>query len=88
MNLSAFVLEDGVFCQHGFDASGFEKEYIAVRTKEGRVHDDETTRKLPFIDDREWKLRAASAQKLLKQLKKENCQSFIEVGCGNGWLTN
>jgi SAM-dependent methyltransferase len=88
MNLSDFILENGVYCQKHFDANAFEKEYISVRTKEGRIVDDETAKCLPFVDDPEWKVRAASAQKLLQQLKKENCKSFLEIGCGNGWLTN
>jgi SAM-dependent methyltransferase len=66
----------------------FEKEYISIRTKEGRVYPDDVVKKLPFIDDPEWKIRARSAQNLLHQLKKENCKSFVEIGCGNGWLTN
>lgn len=66
----------------------FEKEYLAIRAKEGRIYDDDVVRRLPFIEDKEWKIRARSAQRLLKQLKKEKCTSFVEVGCGNGWLTN
>lgn len=66
----------------------FENEYISIRVKEGRVYADEVVKQLPFIDDHEWKIRARSARKLLNQLKKENCSSFVEVGCGNGWLTN
>jgi len=66
----------------------FEREYISIRTKEGRVYPDDVVRKLPFIDDPEWKMRTRSAKRLLEQLKKENCTSFVEIGCGNGWLTN
>jgi len=32
--------------------------------------------------------QAVAAKKLTKQLRKEKCRSFIEIGCGNGWLTN
>ena len=70
------------------NSSEFENEYLSLRSKEGRLHDDETVRQLPFVDDPEWKIRANSAQKLLRHLKRENVRSFIEVGCGNGWLTN
>lgn len=66
----------------------FEKEYLALRAREGRLHDDDTVKRLPFVDDPEWKIRANSAKKLLDHLKQENVRSFIEVGCGNGWLTN
>jgi SAM-dependent methyltransferase len=88
MNLTDFNLEDGVYCQRGFDTGEFEREYFSIRQKEGRILDDETVRLLPFIDDPEWKIRARSARKLAQQLKKENCRSIIEIGCGNGWLTN
>jgi SAM-dependent methyltransferase len=66
----------------------FEEEYLSIRKKEGRLYDDDVVKRLPFIDDPEWKIRAGSAKKLLRQLKKENCASFVEIGCGNGWLTN
>ena len=66
----------------------FEKEYLSIRAKEGRLYEDDVVKKLPFIDDNEWRIRARSAKKLLDQLRKENCRSFTEIGCGNGWLTN
>ena len=88
MNLTDFTLEDGVYCQKNFSAGEFEQEYFSIRQKEGRILDDETVRRLPLIDTVEWNIRARSAGKLLQQLKKEKCASFIEVGCGNGWLTN
>lgn len=85
---SNFVLENGIYCQKGYDANEFENEYITIRTKEGRIHDDNTVKQLPFIDDPEWKIRSVSTKKLLSYLKKERTTSIIEVGCGNGWLTN
>jgi SAM-dependent methyltransferase len=88
MNLSDFILSDGVYCQKDFSTGEFENEYFSLREKEGRILSDDTVKKLPFISDPEWKIRALSAKKLVKQLKKENTRSFIEVGCGNGWLTN
>ena len=88
MRFSNFVLEDGVYCQSGFSTGEFEKEYFDIRSKEGRVYDDETVKKLPFIEHPEWRIRATSAKKLVGQLRKEKCTSFIEIGCGNGWLTN
>ncbi|HEX8060315.1 MAG TPA: methyltransferase domain-containing protein [Cyclobacteriaceae bacterium] len=88
MNLSNFTLDGGVYCQKNFNTGEFEQEYFSIRGKEGRILDDDTVKQLPFIDHPEWKIRARSAKKLVKQLKKENCRSFIEIGCGNGWLTN
>lgn len=85
---SKFFLVNGIYCQKGYNANEFENEYITIRTKEGRIHDDNTVKQLPFIDDAEWKIRSASTKRLLKYLKKEKTKSLIEVGCGNGWLTN
>lgn len=66
----------------------FEQEYISIRKKEGRLYSDDVVQKLPFAEGKEWRIRANSASKLAKQLKKERCSSFVEIGCGNGWLTN
>lgn len=88
MNLSNFILEEGVYCQKDFSTGEFEHEYLSIRQKEGRILDDEVVKRLPFIDHPEWKIRAKSAKKLAAYLKKEKCKSVIEIGCGNGWLTN
>lgn len=85
---SEFIRMNGVYCQPGFDAGEFEKEYVSIRTKEGRMLDDEVVKRLPINNTAEWKVRRNSAQKLVHQLKKEKCSSVIEIGCGNGWLTN
>jgi SAM-dependent methyltransferase len=57
------------------------------------MYDDDTVRLLPVVPRehplyREWNIRSHSARRLVAQLKKENCRSLIELGCGNGWLTN
>lgn len=84
-----FEKVNGVFCQKNFSKKEFEEAYVDIRTKEGRMYDDATVAKLPFVTySKEWSIRAASAGKLVKQLRKENCKSLIEVGCGNGWLAN
>jgi len=80
---------NGVYCQKYFNKKEFEEAYVDIRTKEGRMYDDEIVKELPFVPgSREWRIRANSAKKLVKQLRKENCRSLIEIGCGNGWLTN
>ncbi|HZY81732.1 MAG TPA: methyltransferase domain-containing protein [Cyclobacteriaceae bacterium] len=84
-----FEKVNGVYCQKNFSKKEFEKAYVDIRTKEGRMYDDETVKKLPFVPgSKEWGIRANSAKKLIKQLRKENCRSLIEIGCGNGWLSN
>ena len=61
--------------------------YIAVREKEGRLYTDEEVRRLPNSSRHpdEWKIRRQTAEALRKALKGKN---VLEIGCGNGWLTN
>lgn len=92
-NNSRFTIDEGLYCQKDFDSGEFEKEYVNIRTKEGRMYDDTTVAKLPTIAAshplyHEWKIRKNSADKLITQLKEEMCGSILEVGCGNGWLIN
>jgi len=87
-----FTIDDGVYCQKNFRSDEFQKEYVGIRTKEGRMYDDTTVKELPSISRehslyKEWKIRKASADKLIARLKEEMCGSVMEVGCGNGWLT-
>ncbi|HTA28269.1 MAG TPA: class I SAM-dependent methyltransferase [Bacteroidia bacterium] len=74
----------------------FEKEraYIHIRKKEGRVYSNETVKHLPNFPGNlqlhsEWKVRKKSSNKLIRYLtlKKQPLQ-ILEVGCGNGWLSN
>lgn len=88
-----FVFENGIYRQVGLDREEFEQEYINARTKEGRMYEDDIVRKLPNIPRdhalyNEWKLRTNPARNFAAYLKVNNCRSIVEVGCGNGWLTN
>lgn len=74
-------------------AAVFEQMYIALRDREGRVYPDEIVSLLPIVPaghhlEAEWKLRQASASRLLKHLKTlpQPGLKVLEVGCGNGWL--
>ncbi|HMJ69891.1 MAG TPA: class I SAM-dependent methyltransferase [Cyclobacteriaceae bacterium] len=92
-NNKNFKNENGVYYQLDFDGSEFEQQYTDIRTKEGRMYDDDIVRLLPAVAKEhplyhEWAIRSHSARRLVGQLKKEKCRSLIEVGCGNGWLTN
>ena len=60
---------------------------LAVREKEGRLYSDEEVRRLPNSSRHtdEWKIRRQTAEALRKALKGKN---VLEIGCGNGWLTN
>jgi ubiquinone/menaquinone biosynthesis C-methylase UbiE len=72
----------------------FEAAYIALRRKENRVYSDVEVAQLPDIDvqhqhHKEWMIRKASAKKLINHLIKKNKPlKILEVGCGNGWLSN
>jgi 2-polyprenyl-3-methyl-5-hydroxy-6-metoxy-1,4-benzoquinol methylase len=73
---------------------GFEAAYQRIRSKENRVLAVEEVRRLPFIrpshpDFRQWKMRATSSLRLRKHLrKKRRTLKVLEVGCGNGFLSN
>jgi ubiquinone/menaquinone biosynthesis C-methylase UbiE len=71
----------------------FEIHYTALRKSEGRLYEDEVVAKLPRIDpahhpSKEWNIRRRSADRLVRFLKKKKPLTILEVGCGNGWLTN
>jgi ubiquinone/menaquinone biosynthesis C-methylase UbiE len=72
----------------------FEHHYINLRKKEGRIYNDEEVRQLPLIDPahplkKEWEIRKISCLKLVKYLSNiQKPLRILEVGCGNGWLSN
>ena len=77
-----------------YNAAGeFELLYIRLRQKEGRIYTDEEVLNLPLINNshphyKEWVIRKNSSRALLSYIKqRENIQSILEVGCGNGWLS-
>jgi ubiquinone/menaquinone biosynthesis C-methylase UbiE len=71
----------------------FEKLYLQLRQKEGRIYTDEEVSMLPEIAEahphyKEWQMRKESSQKLIGYLKKRNrATDILEPGCGNGWLS-
>jgi ubiquinone/menaquinone biosynthesis C-methylase UbiE len=71
----------------------FEKLYLELRQKEGRVYSDEEVAQLPGIREthphyKEWQTRKESAQKLINYIKKrKDVTEILEIGCGNGWLS-
>lgn len=73
--------------------SAFERLYIEVREKEKRIYSDEELTLLPYIDSKhqyakEWKLRTKTVLRINKYLiKKPSLNSFLELGCGNGWFS-
>lgn len=83
---------DGLYCQHNLNFEGFEKQYIELRGKENRLHSDEEISQLPSVPTNhphhaEWAIRKRSMEKLANYFKAKPINNLLEVGCGNGWLT-
>ncbi len=75
------------------DISLFEQAYLDCRRKEGRLLNDDLVRSLPHVPRnhptyREWMIRRNSALALKGYLMKNAIFRILEIGCGNGWLTN
>lgn len=79
-------------------STSFEDSYLKLRTIEHRVYPDEVVKNLPLLFDgqllkipsivREWRVRARSTEKLIHYLRNRPPHSILELGCGNGWLSN
>ncbi len=85
---------DGVYFLSDRVSIGFDENiYIQVRKKEGRIYPDTVVKTLPLIDKNhplksEWIIRQKSRDKILKYISRKNYKTILEVGCGNGWLSN
>lgn len=74
-------------------SAAFEQQYLAVRDAEQRIYTDETLAGLPVVNAahplyKEWRIRETSALQLLQYCRKHKAQRILEIGCGNGWLSN
>lgn len=99
MNRSLFknnIKQDkGVYLlDHSGNLETFEKDYLKIREKEGRIFSDEMVKKLPFLPKsqplkNEWLHRAATQQQFNRYLSvRGNMGSVLDLGCGNGWFTS
>jgi ubiquinone/menaquinone biosynthesis C-methylase UbiE len=74
--------------------SEFEELYLKVREKEQRLYTDVEVSELPLISSAhphyyEWRIRQSSFRQLLKYLQSKNKPlQILDLGCGNGWMTN
>ena len=72
----------------------FEQLYIDLRRKENRIYSDEEVLKFPLVEfahphSKEWGIRKASSDRLISFLSSLGKElKILEVGCGNGWLSN
>jgi SAM-dependent methyltransferase len=68
--------------------------YLRVREMEGRIYQDELAANLPEVPPnhplrREWFSRSASLKRLLAYIARlPRPPRLLELGCGNGWLSN
>jgi SAM-dependent methyltransferase len=95
MNNPGFEIRNNVYIPgHAEPDAAFARLYLALREKEQRVYSHEELAKLPDIQPshphhHEWLVRKASCEKLKALLKaKQRPLQLLEVGCGNGWLSN
>lgn len=71
-----------------------EAAYARVRAIEGRLYDDAIVRQLPVAPAGhkhagEWRMRLDSAARLEKYVSaKAKPLAILDLGCGNGWMTN
>lgn len=72
----------------------FSDQYLALRQREGRVFSDEELSQLPKVIRnhplrKEWKVRERSSNLLVNYISSLNKKiKLLEVGCGNGWMSN
>src|SRR5690242_8456146 len=86
--------DGNVFYQKGLNRSTpFEEDYLEIREKENRIYADDVVQVLPAVRAdhplaNEWAARKASLKKVIEILRQRNHGSILELGCGNGWLSN
>lgn len=71
----------------------FEQQYSKVRSMEGRLLSDNEVMSLPNVSSNspqyvEWKMRAWMLKKFSEYLKNKQPKNMLDIGCGNGWMTN
>jgi len=87
--------ENGIiFLGEQDDSNVFEKDYLNIRNKEGRIFSDEHVSMLPNLPEEhplhnEWKLRADTLDKFIRYLKSQKgIIKVLDLGCGNGWFSS
>ena len=88
-----FTFQQGLCVQHAFVPPKFVDHYLTLRQEEGRLLADKIVEQLPAVSGDhplrdEWLARSKSAEGMVRFLQKRKVDSIMEIGCGNGWLTN
>lgn len=67
----------------------FLEQYGLIRAAEGRGSSNEVFyRTLPFIDNSQWRIRAATFQYFTRHILPTQSARILDLGSGNGWLSN
>jgi SAM-dependent methyltransferase len=92
---SLFIFENSIYYQTNLlRPNMFERKYLELRAIENRIYSDDVVKRLPDFDrnsehKREWTSRSHSYKRLVDHLSaKKTSLSILEIGCGNGWLSN
>ena len=87
--------ENNLYYQKHLSHGGaFERLYLKLREKENRLYTEDLVKRFPEIPSdhplhTEWAIRKFSLERLVGYLKeKKEATRILEVGCGNGWLSN
>lgn len=87
-------VENDLYVQTGLKSMPFEEYYINIRAAENRIYSEDQLRALPEVAKNnphlhEWRIRSKTTKNLLNYLhNKKDITSILEIGCGNGWLSN
>lgn len=72
----------------------FSDLYLEVRIKENRIYTNEEVRELPYLKThthtKEWNLRSKNTEILRRYIQQQYSHGvkILEIGSGNGWLSN
>ncbi|MHA2103005.1 MAG: class I SAM-dependent methyltransferase [Candidatus Hodarchaeales archaeon] len=90
-----FIIKNGILYHKGSLAKEkFSNLYFKMRTHEKRILTDKILNDLPLSDknwhmSNEWKVKKLSIKILLKEINKQSeIHNILDLGSGNGWLSN
>jgi len=87
-------IENDLYVQTGLKSIPFQEDYINIRAAENRIYSEDQLIALPKVAKnnphrKEWRIRSKTTKNLLNYLhNKKGITSILEIGCGNGWLSN